>query len=145
MPRSASGPIPECKTILTCTRTVLDALTGDVNLLNVFSSFKIQGQPGRTTPFSLFVQLTGGKGDYEVAAEFHDLEDGQSLCRAVGMIQMIDRLKLVNVHFDFGSIQVTHAGRYDLIVYVNGQAVDQLSFAVEDTTIGGSPTSTGGR
>ena len=137
MPRSASGPLPKCKTILTCARTIIDTITRDVFLHNVFSSFKIKGQPGTTAPFSLFVQLTGGQGDYEIAAEFHDLEDGKALCRNVGAFRMGDRLELVNVYFDFGPIAVSHAGRFYLIVFVNGQEVDQLSIAVHDITIGG--------
>ena len=78
-----------------------------------------------------------GLGEYEIAAEFHDLEEGKALCRNVGAIRMVDRLELVNVYIDFGPIRVSRAGRFDLIVFVNGQEVDQLSIAVDDTTTRG--------
>jgi hypothetical protein len=94
-----------------------------------------------TGAFSLFVQLTGGLREYEVAAEFHDLDEGKTLRRNDGKIRMVDRLELVNVYFDFEPIVIHRSGRYDLIVYVNGQQVDQLSFNVEDLTTRGSSAS----
>ena len=101
MPLSASGPLPKCKTMLTCERTVIDAQTGMPSLFNVFFKFRIPSQPGLTIPFSLFVQLTGGLGEYEFAAEFHDLEEGKTLRRAVGNIREPGRVALEGA---------THAG-----------------------------------
>ena len=138
MPLSASGPLPKCKTMLTCERTVIDAQTGMPSLFNVFFKFRIPSQPGLTIPFSLFVQLTGGLGEYEFAAEFHDLEEGKTLRRAVGNIRMVDKLEMVNIHFNFNPIEIPHSGRYDLIVFANGQEVDQLSFEVLGTTNSGT-------
>jgi hypothetical protein len=109
--RPAGPPTPECKTVLTCERIVIDARTGLSTLFNVFSSFTIQGKPGRTGAFSLFVQLTGGLGEYEVAAEFHDLDEGKTLHRNDGKIGMVDRLELVIVYFDFEPIVIPGGAR----------------------------------
>ena len=78
--------------------------TNAVSLLNVFISMKIPGEPGKSPPFGLYVQLTDGLSEYLVTAVIQDMDGGKPLTRMAMGVPLADRLSKVNFSFAFDPV-----------------------------------------
>ena len=58
-------PPPACKALLLCDQTIIEAGSGKVSIIGAFTNFILPTFPGRTSPFTAFVQLADGIGRYE--------------------------------------------------------------------------------
>jgi hypothetical protein len=93
--------------------------------------------PTRLRPFQIFLQVTNASGRYDFVIEAHDLRDDTVIARASGMgIEIASRLSIVNIVIPVAPLAVSHAGRYDIIVFANGVEIDRQQFNVNEVPDG---------
>jgi hypothetical protein len=132
VPNNPLLPPPACKTILICESHNRDAVTGMLTLYDIFNVFTVAGFPGWTTPFTVFLTLTGGTGSCEVTLEIHDLSDGVELLHSPSVpVAFRDRVELKDVLMTLPQTMFRHPGLYDLLARVDGQEVSRLTFRVQ--------------
>ena len=123
-------PPPTCKAILLCERTMREAGTAKISLLGLISSHTLAKFPGRTPLMRMFLHLVNGTGIYELVVELHDLAEDRVVFRAKGhRISFPDRLTARIVFFSIPPLLLPHAGRYDVVVFGNGNEIDRQQFS----------------
>ncbi|MGD0655426.1 MAG: hypothetical protein ABSA16_13875 [Thermoguttaceae bacterium] len=135
IPQKGVIPPPKCKAILLCERTIIDAGTGKVSLIDLFNGFLIPEVPGHTCPFMVFLLLTEGVADhnYQITVEIHDLSDDKIVARATGEdVKWGDRLAQVNLFIPVPPLPIKHPGLYDFVVFANNQEIDRQKFGVNN-------------
>lgn len=126
-------PPPRCKAILLCEKTIIEAGTGGLSLIGIIGGFVVPQVPGRTRPFTVYLQLTDGiaNHEYEITVEVHDLSDDTVIARAPGRkIRWGDRLAQFNLLIPVPPLPMRHAGAYDVVVFANQQEIDRQKFGV---------------
>ena len=122
---------PVCKALLLCEKTIIEAGSGDISLINIIDHIPVLAFPGHTVPVEAFVQFTGAQGRYEVVVEVRDCDDDEVLARAVGAgIEISDRNTVCNILIPVPSLKIQHPGLYDFVVLANGQEIQRQQFAV---------------
>jgi len=132
-PRKGVVPPPKCKAILLCERTIIEAGSGKVSLIGLFDGFMVSGVPGKTGPFTAYLQLTDGIAghEYEFTVELHDLTNGSVIARARGpKVTWGDRLARLNLFIPVAPLVVQHTGAYDFVVLAGQQEIDRQRFGV---------------
>lgn len=131
-PRGAVPP-PNCKAILLCEQTIIEAGTGKVSLIGLFDGFVVPQAPGVIRPFTVYLHLTDGIAghEYEITVEIHDLSNDTVVARATGpKVRWGDRLSRLNLLIPVPPMHVQHAGAYDFVVFANQQEIDRQKFGV---------------
>ena len=67
--------LPTCTAILLCERIIVDALSKNSSLIDVFDSFNVTSFPFLVPSFWVHVQLDDGIGEHQVTAEIRDAAD----------------------------------------------------------------------
>ena len=135
--KRAQKPPPTCKALLLCDKTIIEAVTDKVSIIGVFDALRVPSVPGKTPPFTVFIQLTDGIGRYDVVIEIHDLAKDVVLGRGTGIgLNWPQKLLKLNVMIPCPPIPVARAGLYDLVVIANGEEIDRQKFAVIDLSHG---------
>jgi hypothetical protein len=128
---SGAVPPPKCKAILLCEKTIIEAGTGKVSLIGITDVFWVSTLPEAIQPFSVYLHLTDGIGEYQVSAEFRDLVDDVVIARAaIGTVKWDDRLARVALIMPVPPIEVQHTGTYDLIILADDQEIERRIFMV---------------
>jgi hypothetical protein len=85
--------------------------------------------PGETPPLTLFAKFTDAEGIYEIAFEVRDLERDTAIADIPSQpLEIAHRLDTVNVLMTFLPIPLPHAGAYDVIALIDGQATEHQRF-----------------
>ena len=127
---NSHAEVPACKAILLCDKTILEAGTGKVSLIGVFERFLVD-ESLTTAPCEAFTQITNAVGRYEIVFEIRDLQENETIARAVGLaIQIPNPLFRANVIIPVPALRFNHTGTYDLVMLANGQEIDRQQFAV---------------
>lgn len=122
---------PTCKALLLCDTAIVEAGTGKLSLIGTFNRFTLQEFPGVTTPFSAYLQLTNGRGQYEIAVDVEDLSTGNVFAKCFGLtIDMENPLVVAVVVIPSPPLPIGHAGKYDFIVLANNEEIDRQQFQV---------------
>ena len=110
---------------------IIEAVTGKCTIVGVFEVFNLRSMPGRTSSFTVFLQLTDGIGRYDLVIEIYDLQQGVVLGRGSGLgLNWPQKLLKMNVTIPVPPVPVTHEGAYDLVVTANGQEIERQKFTV---------------
>jgi hypothetical protein len=129
-PPKGKVPPPACKALLLCDHTIIEAGSGKVSIIGSFTNFILPSFPGRTLPFTAFVQLADGIGRYEIQVEIHDLRDDMVLARSPKMmIEFAERLTKINICLPVPPLPLAHAGKYDVVFLAKGQEIDRQQFS----------------
>ncbi len=129
---------PKCKAILLCRQTIVEAGTGSISLIGVFTHIALQKMPGRTDPLECFLQFTDAEGRYDLTVEIQDQRERKVIARAVApAIEVPDRLAYANVIIPIPSLQVKHDGPYDFVVFANGNEIDRQQFQIVTVALSG--------
>ncbi|MBC8355122.1 MAG: hypothetical protein H8E66_24365 [Planctomycetes bacterium] len=122
---------PACKALLLCEKTIIEAGSGDISLINIIDHIPVLEFPGHTQPVEAFLQFTDAEGRYEVVVEVRDCEDDEVLARAVGAgIEIPERHATCNILIPVPSLKIQHSGLYDFVVLANGIEIQRQQFAV---------------
>ena len=125
-------PPPKCKAILLCDQVIIDSLTGKPSVIGIFGGFNAPSFPGQTAPFTAFLQLTDGIGEYQITIEILDLQEEAVIARAQGPpINFPDRAMKMNCFIAVPPLPLAHAGRYDFVVLADGQEIDRQQFLAQ--------------
>jgi len=129
-------PPPKCKAILLCDQVILDAITRKLSVIGIFDAFNVPAFPGMTAQFTAFMQVTDGHGEYRITIEIHDLQADAILGRATGPpINLPDRTAKLNYFIPVPPLPLAHAGRYDFVVFADGQEIDRQQFEAREVGI----------
>jgi hypothetical protein len=131
-------PPPICKAILLCDHVIVDALTKKLSIIGIFEAFAIVSTPPTTAPFTAFLQMTDGVGRYGVTIEIHDLQTGKILGRTREVqIEFPQRQTKLNFFSPVPPLPLPtpHVGRYDFVVFADGQEIDRQQFEVRDAGV----------
>jgi hypothetical protein len=124
-------PLPGCKAILLCERTVVESGSGKMSLIGLIGSLSLPAFPARTKPMRLFLHLVAGIGDYDITVQVHDLAEDRVVFKAKALrISFPDRLMPRKLIFSMPGLPITHAGRYDVIVFGNGKEIDRQQIRI---------------
>ena len=74
-------PPPRCKAILLCDQTILEAGTAKASLIGIFDKFVVPSFPGVVRPYTAYLQLIDGIGDYVLTVEVHDVAQDVVIAR----------------------------------------------------------------
>jgi hypothetical protein len=125
-------PPPKCKAILLCDQAIVDAFTGKPSIIGIFGGFNAPAFPGQTAPFTAFLQLTDGIGEYQITIEVRDLQEDTIIGRAEAPpMNFPDRTTKLNCFIAVPPLPLTHAGRYDFVVLADGQEIDRQQFQAQ--------------
>jgi hypothetical protein len=129
--KEASPPRPVCKAILLCDQTILEAGTGKLSLIGIFSNFIMENLPGQIPKTEAFVQITDAKGRYDIVVEIHDLREDIIIARGKGLgIDVPNRHFFCNVLIPVPQLLIKHDGKYDIVVIANDEEIDRQQFDV---------------
>ena len=124
-------PLPQCKALLLCDQTIVEAVTGKISIIGVIDRFVLREMPARLRQFQAFMQITDAVGRYDLVVEIQDLQVDEVIARAPGSgIQVPDQLAKVNIIIPVPPILLTHAGAYDFVVFANGHEIERQKFLV---------------
>lgn len=125
-------PLPHCKALLLCEKVTESQITGKVTLHNLIEAFQSRIFPGRSTPFTIFLQVYDGIGRYVVSTEITDLADGSIVARtALRDLYFPDRLTRIQLVVPVESVRLPRSGRYEMVVFVEGQPLASQHFEAE--------------
>lgn len=131
-PGETVKPLPHCKALLLCEKVTQSQLTGKVTLHNLIEGFQSRIFPGRSTPFAIFLQVYDGIGRYTVSTEITDLSDGSIVGRtALQDLYFSDRLTRIQLVIPVDSVWLPRPGRYEMVVFVEGQPLASQHFQAE--------------
>ena len=118
--------------MLVCRDVIVDAMTGNVSLIHIFAKFGVPQFPGHLAPCKIFASVTNGQGDYSVTAEVQDLDTGNVLAKAQGpTFKLRTRFHTHNVIMQVPPLPVPHEGKYDFVLFANGDEIDRQTMTVE--------------
>jgi len=128
-PKTEPKPPPRCKAILLCERIIAEATTQKVSLIDVFLEVSLPSFPGHSIPMRVFLQLIDGIGRYELTLEIQDLAEQRTIARGAGpRIAFPDRVTPLQLSLPIPGLTLMHPGRYDVIVFADGQEIDRQQF-----------------
>jgi len=128
-----SKPPPKCKALLICDHCREDPQTARISMVDLVESFRAGNFPSYSPLFTVFAQLVDGIGSYAVSLEVRDLLDGEVAARThIGDVAFPERPAQMDVIVPDVSVLIPHAGRYDLVLFANGQELDRQFFDVEN-------------
>jgi hypothetical protein len=137
--KKGKKPPPQCKAILLCDQTIVEAVTGKVSIIGIFDSWNFPQFPHPTRPFVAFLQLTNGIGKYGVSVDVHDLQGDQIIAQAsVAEVIFPERQTKVNFMIPVPPLLLQHSGSYDFVVLADGQEIDRQQFQAIQVS-GGAP------
>jgi hypothetical protein len=126
---SHEKPLPKCEAMLLCDQCIVEAGTGKHSLIGVFDGFWLRQFPGFVQPFTVFLQLIEGIGDYEVVLQVHDLQHDALVAETpVTSIHFGDRLNRIKLRFPIVGLPLAHPGKYEFRVLANRELLEQQSF-----------------
>ncbi len=129
--RTGSGrkPPPKCKAILLCDHTIVEAVTGKISIIGIFTNWNLPQFPHQTRPFTAFLQMTDGIGTYAISVNVHDLQADQIIGQAVvAEVNFPDRATKANLMISVPPLLLQHAGTYDFVVLADNQEIDRQQF-----------------
>lgn len=125
-------PLPHCKSLLLCEKLTESQLTKKVILHNLIEMFSLLRFPGRSTPFTIFLQVYDGIGRYPLTVQVNDLADGSTIAEmALDDLVFPDRLARIQVTGPMDYVTLPRAGRYELVVFVDGRPLASQHFDAE--------------
>jgi hypothetical protein len=128
----AGKPLPHCKALLFCEKVTEIQITEKITLHNLIEKFAVPGFPGRSTRFTVFLQVYDGIGRYSLAVEFMDLADGSTIAGAkLDDLDFPDRLTKIQVMVPFDFVRLSRPGRYEVVVLVDGEPLARQHFDAE--------------
>lgn len=131
-PAETVKPLPHCKALLLCEKVTESQLTGKVTLHNLIEGFQSRIFSGRSTRFTIFLEAYDGIGRYSLSVEFNDLSDGSTIADlALDDLDFTDRLARIQIAVPIDFVQLSVAGRYELVVFVNGEQLSSQHFEAE--------------
>ncbi len=131
-------PLPRCKAILLCERTIREAETGKWSLIGIIHKLVFPKLPAVTQPMTAYMELAEGIGSYEISAEIRDLATGQSLAHGGGAkFEFKDRLSVLQINLPLPPLPLHHVGSFEFIVFANDEEIDRQKFEVSCAAAGG--------
>ncbi|HVA50526.1 MAG TPA: hypothetical protein VNH11_29545 [Pirellulales bacterium] len=128
----ANKPLPHCKAFLICKEVTEDEETGEISLYALIETFRQHTFPGPTAPFVVFLQVYDGIGRYQMSIEANALDDDASVARAtVADLDFPERLAKIDIAIPVDSVYLPRPGRYELLVFVDGQELARQYFNAE--------------
>jgi hypothetical protein len=139
MPRKKAGnhsdtgkPLPHCNALLICEKVTQSQITAKITIHNLIEKFGLRVFPGRSTPFSIFLEVYDGIGRYPITVEFNDLADGSTIAETkLHDLDFPDRLARIQVTVPVELVRLSQPGRYELVVFVGGQQLASQHFNAE--------------
>jgi|ERR1043165_2861325 hypothetical protein len=124
-------PPPRCKAILLCEKILVEPRTKRLSLINVFRSLQLTVVPGQTAPMVVYVQLVDGIGRYDITLQIRDLAQDRIIGKGRGLkVFFPDPLSVHEVTLRIPPLPISHSGKYDVIVFANGQEIDRQQFTI---------------
>lgn len=125
-------PVPQCKAILLCEQSIIEAGTGKVSLISIVNVLAVPRIDGTTKPVQAFLQLVDGIGRYKTALEIRDVAEDRVLKRTKGpTIEFSDRLATIQVLLSIPPLKILHQGNYDVVALADGLEIDRQQFFAE--------------
>ncbi len=130
--RDGKKPPPKCKALLLCSQCIIEAVTGRISIVGIFDVFAVNDFPGAIGPFTAYVQLVDGIGNYDVTVAVHDLQQDEVIAKtAPTRIVFPERLTRFNLVIPVPPLQLPHSGRYDFVVFADGEEVERQQFIAQ--------------
>jgi hypothetical protein len=124
-------PPPLAQSFLICREIFQDRQSGEYMLLSPFNSMTLPGFPAMFR-LSLFIQLTGCHGTYQIKLRMQDQgDDVCAECEGPQALVQNDPLHFMQICWRDIVVQFPHPGRYELILLANSEEV-----ARHDLTVG---------
>lgn len=119
-----------CKAILLCDAILFDPFGQKTSVIGIFDRFTVPQFPGMTAPCFVFVLMVNGIGHYQFSVEIRDADTDQPIARSAELAEAIfkDRTEKRTLIIPLPLLPLPRAGRYDFIVFANGQEVDRQVF-----------------
>lgn len=129
MDQSANKPRPHCRAILLCEKVSENPGSGAISLHEIIETLRMAAVPGPSSPFVVFLQLYDGIGRYRMSMEINALDDDTSIARAaLADLHFPERLANIDVAIPVDFVYLPRPGRYELIVFVDGQELARQYF-----------------
>ena len=127
---------PTCKAMLICDQVIIERDTEKISVIGSYSTLSLERASPHFGPFCIFPQLTAGNAECRVIIEVQDLREGDVISKSEPkLVQLEDRLEVLNLIAAWPAIPIEHAGVYDVVAFADGIEIDrqrlQISFDSE--------------
>jgi hypothetical protein len=125
-------PPPGCKAVLLCERVLVDPFTGLYSAVNIFDNIIIYDDHAMVGPYRLYVELTGGSGQFLIAVQIQELEVSMLLGKEERAVTLTDRSEKWLGVFEVPAFEVRADGSYEIVVFADGEPVGQRGISIFD-------------
>jgi Family of unknown function (DUF6941) len=130
---AGTQPLPRCKALLACDQVLVEAVTGRISLIGILDRVLIDEFPTQFPRCQVFLLLTDGYGEYDIAVEVHDLSDNSVIAQIAEVTAEIhDRLVRWNLIVPVPAFEVLNPGTFDFVLLANEQEILRQSVEMRD-------------
>ena len=115
---SVHKPVPDVMALLVCDQIITDRLTGKQSLIGMFSKIHTRGFPVVHPQLCVYVVLTEGYGETELAIRIVDANDARPpIVEGRGKVHFKDPRAVANLALQFHGLTFPEAGQYRVQLY----------------------------
>lgn len=118
-------PVPIPKAILTCEKVLKDEFTGLFTVIGIFTHVFVYEMPVLVGPFQLFLQFTGGHGEYHIRVDLYDRPSDVIIASDDTTVELDDTLEVATILLNLPQFEATREGRYEVELFANDESIGQ--------------------
>jgi hypothetical protein len=111
-----TATLPLCLAMLICDGLYVDRISERVTILGVFEETRASRYPARHAPFSVYCELSGGRGRIGLVLELRHIDPAtfarESIATASVDVDFASLHRSVGVSFEFESLPLEEEGEY---------------------------------
>ena len=123
--------IPDCLMVAVCEAVVIDQMTNNKSLINMFNRVHAVGFPVLHPRLCVVVSLTNGRGTLPLVMRMKHLSSDEVIHSMSGRVVFGDPMAVHDLVFDFRGVLFSKAGDYVVELVSGERIVGQRRFAVE--------------
>jgi len=115
-------PVPDVLSLVVCDQIITDRLTGKQSLIGMFAKVHAPGFPASHPQLSVYVALTEGYGQTDLAIRIVDANDARPpIVEGKGKVHFKNPRAIANLALQFHGLTFPEPGEYRVQLYANGQ------------------------
>jgi hypothetical protein len=135
-----TAPAPIVKAILVCDYVICEQGTNKKSCIGIFHRIHAREFPCRHGQLAIYASITDAAGEYEFRLTLVDLADGGEIGKGTTPpLTIPDRLSTAELSFQLQNIVFPHPGKYDFVLYANGEPLARKEVVIAGPKAGGRP------
>jgi hypothetical protein len=133
-------PPPIVKAFLVCDYVIHEQGTNKKSCIGIFHRIHAREFPCRHGQLAIYANITDASGEYEFRLTLVDLTDGKEIGKGTTPpLRIPDKLSTAELSFQLQNIVFPNPGKYDFVLYANGEPVARKEVLIVGPKAGGRP------